>query len=93
MKKAVFSLLILLFTVVSSTAFARSYEIYNDGKFTGITNVLELDSDREYIEIKDLPKLNMEYSYIDGGFRISGSYKSADIYFDKPLDIHYLLKG
>lgn len=87
MKKAVFSILLLLFTIVSSTAFARSYEIYNNGKFTGITNVLELDSDREYIEIKDLPKLNMEYSYIDGGFRISGSYKSVDIYFDKTLDI------
>jgi hypothetical protein len=89
MKRILFFLIFLISLLICFGVSAQnSYEVYNYGEFTGITDIFVSDSDREYIRIKDLSKLNIEYEYlVDRGWRISVGEKSADLYHGKDAEI------
>ena len=88
MKKIAFFLLLLMSLLLCTGVSAqKSYEICNYGEATGITYVLELESGKEYIEVRDLSKLNMKYKSINNGIRISDSKLTMEIYFDEELNL------
>ena len=90
MKRNLFFLIFLISLLLCFGVSAQnSYEVYNYGEFTGITDVIMSESEKEYIQIKDLPKLNMEYEYLlEGGFRITDGKTTAEIYYNKDLEIN-----
>ena len=88
--------MVLFFTVliafqVTVRANDTKYEIYNNGKFTGISSIMRYysDSDAEpdlYINIKDIYKLGLKINDIKNGISLSNSLKSINIFFDdEPL--------